>query len=118
MKSAHIFPFPGATPSISANGANPIMSNAIVWALDNHAYCTPQSTACGPAVLYAYDATNLGTELWNSSTTGSDDAGFAVKFTVPTVANGKVYIGTRGSDDGTYTSSNRGELDVYGLKPN
>jgi fibronectin type 3 domain-containing protein len=119
MKSAHIFPFPGATPSISWNGtSNPATSNAIVWALDNHAYCTSQSSACGPAVLYAYDATNLAAELWNSSTTGSDDAGFAVKFTVPTVANGKVYIGTRGSDDGSYTSSNRGELDVYGLKPN
>jgi len=114
MTSAHVYPFPGATPSISANGS----SNAVVWALDNSNYCTPQSLACGPAVLYAYDAANLGTELWNSSTTGNDTAGFAVKFTVPTVANGKVYVGTRGSDDGSYTSSNRGELDVYGLKPN
>jgi fibronectin type 3 domain-containing protein len=119
MQSAHVFQFPGATPSVSANGTSNPPSNAIVWALDNHAYCTPQSNgACGPAVLYAFDATNLSTELWNSSTTGNDTAGFAVKFTVPTVANGKVYIGTRGSDDGTYTSSNRGELDVYGLKPN
>jgi len=46
---------------------------------------------------------------------GADSAGNAVKFTVPTVANGKVYIGTRGSD---VNNGGIGELDVYGLKPN
>jgi hypothetical protein len=117
MQSAHLFEFPGATPSISAAGTSPATANAILWALDNHAYCTAQSTACGPAVLYAYDAGNLATELWNSART-ADAAGFAVKFTVPTVANGKVYVGTRGNDNGAGTSSTLGELDVYGLKPN
>jgi Putative Ig domain len=92
--------FPGPTAAISANGT----SNGIVWALDNNAYCTPVPS-CGPAVLHAYDATNLGSELWNSSGAG-DHAGTAVKFTVPTVANGKVYVGTRT------------QLNVYGLKPN
>lgn len=113
MQSAHSFNPPGATPSVSWNGTN----SGIVWALDNSAYCTTQTTAgCGPAVLYAFDATNLA-ELWNSTGAG-DTAGFAVKFTVPTVANGKVYVGTRGNDNGAGTSSIRGELDVYGLKPN
>jgi len=105
------FGFPGATPSISSTGT----SNGIVWALNNNAYCTEQSSSCGAAVLHAYDATNLATELWNSSQVAGDKAGNAVKFTVPTVANGKVYIGTRGTDS---TNGGAGELDVYGLKPN
>jgi hypothetical protein len=100
------FGFPGTTPSVSASGG----TNGIVWALDNSQYCTPQSPGCGPAVLHAYDATNVATELWNSGNT----AGNAVKFTVPTVANGKVYIGTRGSDT---VNGGIGELDVYGLLP-
>ncbi len=113
-QSAAIYNFPGATPSISASGT----TNGIVWALDNSQYCTQQSPGCGPAVLHAYDATSLTTELWNSSQGAGNTAGNAVKFTVPTVANGKVYIGTRGNDTGTGTSSILGELDVYGLLPN
>lgn len=108
--------WPGATPSVSASGT----SNGIVWAIDSSAYCTPQSKACGPAVLYAYDARNLGTELWKSSLLASDRAGNAVKFTVPTVANGKVYVGTRGNNTGGASGSTSipGEVDVYGLKRN
>jgi hypothetical protein len=112
--SAANFGFPGATPSVSSNGTN----NGIVWALDTSQYCTPQSPGCSASVLHAYDATNVQNELWNSNQVTGDAAGLAVKFTVPTVANGKVYIGTRGNDTGAGTSTTLGELDVYGLKPN
>lgn len=108
------FGFPGATPSVSAAGN----SNGIVWAIDSSQYCTQASPGCNAAVLHAFDANKLSTELWNSFQSASDKAGFAVKFTVPTVANGKVYIGTRGNDTGNGTSTVLGELDVYGLKPN
>jgi len=94
------------------------LTNGIAWAIDPNPYCTAQSSSCGPAVLYAMDAGRLSTELWNSSQVAADQAGNAVKFTPPTVANGRVYIGTRGNDTGGGTSTILGELDVYGLKPN
>jgi hypothetical protein len=112
-----IFGFPGATPSVSSMPNN---SNGIVWALNTSAYCTSQANGCGPAVLYAFDASNVGTEVWDSTQGTGNAAGFAVKFTVPTVANGKVYVGTRGNNAGgaDNSTSTPGELDVYGLLPN
>ena len=101
--SSATFGFPGSTPSVSSVGSS---ANGIVWALDNSQYCTEQSPGCGPTVLHAYDASNVGTELWNSTQVSGNGAGNAVKFTVPTVANGKVYVPTRT------------ELTVYGLLPN
>ena len=87
----------GATPVISSNGT----SNAILWLIDTSgAFATPN----GPAILRAYDPSNQLDEIYNSAMSASrDKAGSAVKFTVPTVANGKVYLGTQT------------ELDVYGL---
>lgn len=81
-KTGNAFPYPGATPSISANGTR----NAIVWAVENSS----------PAVLHAYDATNLANELYNSSqASGSrDQFGAGNKFITPMVVNGKVYVGT------------------------
>lgn len=75
------FGYPGATPSISANGT----SDAILWASEN-----------SPAVLHAYDATNLTVELYNSNQAlgGRDSLGTGNKFITPTIANGKVYVGT------------------------
>jgi hypothetical protein len=116
-QSAATFAFPGSTPSVSAAADG---SNGIIWGIDSTNFCTGQSPACAPAVLHAYSAANLATELWNSSMVGADAAGNAVKFAVPTVANGKVYVGTRGNNTGgTFGSTTiSGELDVYGLKPN
>ena len=114
--STTTYGFPGATPSVSANGT----TNGIVWTLENETYCTNGSVSCGPSILHAYDATTLFNDLWNSSMVAGDVAGNAVKFTVPTVANGKVYVGTRGNNTGGAFGSTTvsGELDVYGLKPN
>jgi uncharacterized repeat protein (TIGR01451 family) len=80
-QSSTVFPYPGATPSISANST----SEGIVWAVENSS----------PAVLHAYDATNLSTELYNSNQANSrDQFGDGNKFIVPMIANGKVYVGT------------------------
>jgi hypothetical protein len=100
-QSSNTFSFPTATPSISSQGS----SNGIAWVIDSSQYGVTSSYGQGPAVLHAYDATNLANELWNSgqATENRDQAGNAVKFTVPTVVNGKVYIGTQN------------EIDVYGI---
>jgi hypothetical protein len=82
-QSAKFFGFPGPTPSISANGT----TNGIVWALQNEGFNN------GSTVLRAYDATDLSKELYNTMQNPSrDDPGPAVKFTVPAIANGKVYV--------------------------
>ena len=113
--TAHVYGFGGSTPSVSAAGSQ----NGIVWSLDNGQYCTTFSAGCGPSVLFAHAATNVATELWNSGTLAANAAGFAVKFEVPTVANGKVYVGTRGNNTGGALGSTTaaGELDVYGFQP-
>jgi len=78
------FAYPGATPSISANG----ILNGIVWVV--------QSATTSQAVLHAYDATNLGHELYNSTqaTNGRDSFGLGNKFITPMIANGYVFVGT------------------------
>ena len=81
-QTGNAFGYPGATPSISANGT----SNAILWAGENG----------NSAVLHAYDATNLSHELYNSNQAsgGRDQFGAGNKFITPMITNGKVYVGT------------------------
>ncbi|HEX3950252.1 MAG TPA: hypothetical protein VHW95_10425 [Steroidobacteraceae bacterium] len=81
-QSATQFTYPGTAPSVSANGA----ANGIVWAHENSS----------PAVLHAYDAANLAHELYNSNQAAAnrDRFGAGNKFITPTVADGKVFVGT------------------------
>ena len=95
--SSNVFQGRSGTPSISANGN----TNAIVWALDNGGSGVNKS-----AILYAYDALNLGSLLYSSKQNVTRDSlGPAVKFSLPTITNGKVYVATQN------------QLNVLGLMP-
>ena len=86
------------TPAISANGTK----NAIVWILSTKIWDGSDQ----PAVLFAYDATNVAHELYNSEQNSARDrAGNALRFTIPTIANGRVYVPAKH------------RVDVYGLLP-
>ncbi|HEY0702782.1 MAG TPA: chitobiase/beta-hexosaminidase C-terminal domain-containing protein [Candidatus Acidoferrales bacterium] len=94
-QSAESSNFPGSTVAISSNGT----TNGIVWAVQSDAY-----NSNGPAILRAYSATNVSNLLWASNLTGSGNVlGPAVKFVVPVVTNGKVYVGCQK------------EVDVFGI---
>jgi hypothetical protein len=100
-----IFNYPGATLAISANGS----SNGILWAIQRNGDCGVELT-CGsaaPGVLKAYDASNLAVQLYGSDQAagGRDTLDYATKFSVPLVANGKVFV------------SSMSKLTVYGLLP-
>jgi outer membrane protein assembly factor BamB len=92
----------GSTPSVSAHGTN----NGIVWAVERKDILSARP-GTQPAVLYAYNAANVSTILYTSTLAAKlrDQAGCANKFITPTIANGKVYVGTQN------------ELDVYGVLP-
>ncbi|WP_028214297.1 PQQ-binding-like beta-propeller repeat protein [Paraburkholderia mimosarum] len=82
-QSPETFGYPGATPSVSANGS----ANGIVWVAQNG----------NIAGLYAYDAANLAHELYNSNQAPNarDQFGAGNKFITPMIANGKVYVGAQ-----------------------
>ncbi len=88
---------PGATPTISANGDK----DGIVWTISGRNWeIIPEKLA----ILHAFDASDVSKELYNSDQLSDRDrAGISVRFAIPTVANGRVYVGTRS------------EVDVYGL---
>ncbi len=92
-QTPQFFAYPAPTPSISANGA----SAGILWGLDASAYASTCAGGTNCQVLYAYDATNLGTLLYSSNQAANfrDVPGSAVKFATPTIANGKVYVGSQ-----------------------
>jgi hypothetical protein len=82
-QSTHHFGYPGTTPSVSANGT----TNAIVWAIENSG-----------AILFAYDASNLTKELYDSNQAANNRDHFSGnKFITPMVVNGRVYVGTPNS---------------------
>jgi len=90
----------GGALSVSSNGTT--SGTAILWA----AVAANADSVPPPGVLRAYDATNVGTELWNSyQNQGRDDFGLLAKFAAPTIANGKVYVATFSN-----------QLVVYGLR--
>ena len=99
--SSVIFPNRGASFAISADGS----TNGILWAIQNNG-ASPDNDSGIPGVLFAYNATNLADELYDSSQAGSRDTlDYAVKFSIPLVANGKVFV------------AGQTQLTVYGLLP-
>jgi hypothetical protein len=87
-QSPEIYGVRGGSFAVSANNN----TNGILWAIQNNGQSADNDTGA-PGVLFAYEATNLGHELYNSSQAGNRDTlDFAVKFMVPLIANGKVFI--------------------------
>jgi len=103
-QTTEILSYPGPSPSVSSNGT----ANGIVWLLESTNPSAPG------AVLEAYEATNLQDLLYSSQTNaGRDGLGKGVKFSVPTVANGKVYAASTVTDP--FTGTVYGQLNVFGL---
>ncbi|HEY3973099.1 MAG TPA: hypothetical protein VGM18_08855 [Candidatus Sulfotelmatobacter sp.] len=114
-QTAFTFGWPGPTPAVSAPSST--SSQAIVWLVDSR-----RATSNGPANLWAFDATTLNC-LYTTNQQASKTActvvapatdvpsGIAVKFVVPSVANGKLYVGTTGVS----TNTTQGFLNIYGI---
>jgi len=89
---------PGATPIVSADGTK----DAILWVVSTKEW--NEAHMDRPAVLHAYDARDITHELYNSEQKSERDrADMTVRFAIPTIADGHIFVGARG------------RLDVYGL---
>jgi len=101
----------GGQLSLSANGST--AGTGIVWATralgSTGGGGFNSNTPVGGA-LYAYNAENVATKLWDSTMVAADKLANAPKYISPTIANGKVYVGTLGA-----APSSGGEVAVYGL---
>jgi hypothetical protein len=94
-RTTEVYTYPGGAISATANGS----TSGILWAVQRNG-------SVAPGGLRAYDAANLGTQLYSSDQAGIRDVlDVAAKFSVPLVANGKVYVGSMT------------QLTVYGLLP-
>jgi len=94
--------YPGGGLAVSSNGS----SGGIVWGI-----VAITKTQPGQGALYAFDAANVQNQLWVSS-----DYWFSTKFTIPSIANGKVYVPTSGSPT-SVSPRYSPQLRVYGLLP-
>jgi len=93
------FANPGATPAISANGNR----NGIVWLIETKTWNGEDR----PGVLHAFDARDVTREIYSSEQVPNRDrAGLTLRFTIPTIANGRVYVNAKR------------RLEVYGLLDN
>ena len=70
--SVGTYGFPGGSPSVAAAGT----AGGVVFGMDTSQYCTTQSKACGPALLHAYNAMNVASEIWNSSMVSANGGGY------------------------------------------
>jgi hypothetical protein len=113
-QTTNVFGWPGPTPTVSAPSAT--SNQAIVWAIDAR-----KATIGGNEALWAFDATTLTclyttdqsipkTACTRKAPTTDKPTGMAIKYTVPTVANGKVYVGSTGG-----TGTTQGYLNIYGI---
>ena len=106
-RSQEVYKYPGATMAISANGS----SNGLLWAIQRNGDCGANlsCSSAAPGVLRAYDTSSSGNvliQVYGSDQTGTRDTlDYATKFSVPLIANGKVFV------------TSLSKLSVYGLLP-
>lgn len=94
--------YPGGALAVSSDGAT--AGTAVLWTVRGKRTSPGLASSAGAGVLQAFDATDITHELWSSDDNPSDTLGAVSKFAPPTIANGRVFVGTA-----------QHELAVYGL---